>query len=207
MKTWRWVVFFLGAGLIGAAACKKSSTVDDDDTTTTTHTGTGSGTTTTTATGSGTTSTGTGTGSTCDVDLAAEVGASAECSTCMAENCCAEAQAWMDTQDSAATQAAIDCGDAAGCADAQGQRYCVTVWCTTDAGMAFWQAMMDCHNTNCCTQFDAMEASAVNMDHCFVDPMPADCCAAGSAYVTWEGCMNTNCAGTGWPEGGFCAGG
>jgi hypothetical protein len=204
MKTWRWVVFFLGAGLIGAAACKKSSTVDDDDATTTTHTGTGSGTTTTTVTGSGTTSTGTGTGGTCDVDLAAEVGASAECSTCMAENCCAEAQGFLDDQSTA--QAALDCADAAGCVDAQGMRYCITAWCQEEFGVAFFQGLVECNNTSCCTQWDAMQASTTNWDTCAVDPMPAECCVATAAYKLWEDCMNTNCAGTGWPEGGWCAG-
>jgi hypothetical protein len=210
VKIWRWSLLLLGAAVAGAAACSNDVVVMVGHGTTTTHTPTGtgtpSGTTTNTGTGSWTSTTGTGTGSWtttttpttttsgCYADLTAAVGATAECTTCMSENCCVEAQSYIANPGTDTMQVMVDCGIGAG--DGPCMTPCTVQVCSGSVMYMFFQQCGECVNASCCAPWTACENDPSCLNDCLLsDPGAPACCVPGAPFQLLDQCEATHCAG------------
>jgi hypothetical protein len=160
------------------------SSPDDDDFTTTT----------TTHSTSTTTSSSTTTGPECGADLTQATGATPECNTCVGEQCCAEAVAYV------ADPGGESWLDLAVCA-AYGEtceEFCVSSVCSEDrVEYAFFQACAACISANCCTHYYPCRNDQL-CQSCFQSWQgsgdPLSCCAPGSLYEPYDECLATSCA-------------
>lgn len=188
MKSWRWIMLFLGAGIIAATACTTKTEDDDDDDgttvtgTTTTGTGTG-GTSTGTAS---TTGTGTGTGSTsnpCAGQVNFGAGETVACQDCIATNCCNEYQACAQGSCDGVIQCALPSG-ACG-------TDCFYEICDSGVGYAILNDCATCEGTNCCQE----TKDCINETAC------SDCvtgndasCANSTLDELLDNCSSTSCS-------------
>jgi hypothetical protein len=198
----------LGTALVCVGACSSKVTVlhqDDDDSTviTTTHdtwttTTTSSATTSPTTSSTWTTTTPTG----CDADITEIVGASAGCSTCVGENCCAEAEAFVADPAADTFTALSDCAVAGGAGPCG--EVCVVQMCGGAISYQFFMACGDCMNTNCCAQWAPCENDSSCLNNClYGDPSSTPlCCQPGSLFHELDACQSASCANECGP--GFC---
>lgn len=183
MKSWRWIMLFLGAGIIAATACTtKTEDDDDDDGTTATGTATATGTGTATATGTAV-GTGTGTGGNpCEGQVNFGAGETAACQTCIANNCCNEYTACSQGSCDGVIQCALPSG-ACG-------TDCFYEICDSGLGYAILNDCATCEGTNCCQE----------TKDCIAEQACSDCvtgtdtaCANSTLDELVDNCSSTNC--------------
>jgi hypothetical protein len=129
----------------------------------------------------------------CELHLDALVGATAECNSCVAESCCAEARAFELAQLTDEWQMLVDCAVSGGqgpCAAA-----CTVRVCEGGLGFQFFMRCADCVNTNCCSSWVPCEADTSCFESCLLakPPLAPSCCEPGSLYRPIDECAASYC--------------